>query len=120
MLQRFHKNKWMLNVRFSRYSPEKQQEQARALAKQIDWKRIQAIISYGQERKAQLVNSLIRCWLMCKIKDTGEIGDTPNELMMRLNDRLNDPYSARLREYFPQKIFWRVKKSDFTKCNLKY
>ena len=48
--------------------PEKQQEQARALAKQIDEKNMQAIISTGQERKSNLVNSLIRCWLMCKIK----------------------------------------------------
>ena len=40
--------------------PEKQQEQARALAKQS--------LVMVLERKSNLVNSLIRCWLMCKIK----------------------------------------------------
>ena len=43
--------------------PEKQQEQARALAKQIDEKNMQAIISYGAGAQKQLGNSHIRCSL---------------------------------------------------------
>ena len=91
--------------------PEKQQEQARALAKQIDEKNMQAIISYGAGAKAARWILTSRCSLMCKTKIQG-IGDTLNELMMRLNETDPNDLVAQDSNIF-RKIFGRVKKSIY-------
>ena len=47
---------------------------------------MQAIISYGAGAQKQLGSFHIQCFAHVQNKDTGEIGDTLNELMMRLNE----------------------------------
>ena len=92
--------------------PEKQQEQARALAKQIDEKNMQAIISYGAGAQKQLGEFSHSMLAHVQNKDTGEIGDTLNELMMRLNETDPNDLVAQDSNIF-RKIFGRVKKSIY-------
>ena len=92
--------------------PEKQQEQARALAKQIDEKNMQAIISYGAGAQKQLGEFSHSMLAHVQNKDTGEIGDTLNELMMRLNETNPQDLVAEDSNIF-RKIFGRVKKSIY-------
>ena len=92
--------------------PEKQQEQARALAKQIDEKNMQAIISYGAGAQKQLGEFSHSMLAHVQNKDTGEIGDTLNELMMRLNETNPNDLVAQDSNIF-RKIFGRVKKSIY-------
>ena len=98
--------------------PEKQQEQARALAKQIDEKNMQAIISYGAGAQKQLGEFSHSMLAHVQNKDTGEIGDTLNELMMRLNETNPNDLVAQDSNIF-RKIFGRVKKSIY-EMQLKY
>ena len=92
--------------------PEKQQEQARALAKQIDEKNMQAIISYGAGAQKQLGEFSHSMLAHVQNKDTGEIGDTLNEWMMRLNETNPQDLVAEDSNIF-RKIFGRVKKSIY-------
>ena len=90
--------------------PEKQQEQARALAKQIDEKNMQAIISYGAGAQKQLGE--FSHSMLAHVQNKGEIGDTLNELMMRLNETDPNDLVAQDSNIF-RKIFGRVKKSIY-------
>ena len=91
---------------------EKHQEQARALAKQIDEKNLQAIISYGAAAQKQLGEFSHQMLSHVQAKDTGEIGDILNDLMERLNETDPNDLVAENQGFF-QKFFGKVKKSIY-------
>ena len=91
---------------------EKHQEQARALAKQIDEKNLQAIISYGAAAQKQLGEFSHQMLSHVQAKDTGEIGDILNELMERLNETDPNDLVAENQGFF-QKFFGKIKKSIY-------
>ena len=91
---------------------EKHQEQARALAKQIDEKNLQAIISYGAAAQKQLGEFSHHMLSHVQAKDTGEIGDILNDLMERLNETDPNDLVAENQGFF-QKFFGKIKKSIY-------
>ena len=91
---------------------EQHQEQARALAKQIDEKNLQAIISYGAAAQKQLGEFSHQMLSHVQTKDTGEIGDILNELMERLNETDPNDLVAENQGFF-QKFFGKIKKSIY-------
>ena len=91
---------------------EKHQEQARALAKQIDEKNLQAIISYGAAAQKQLGEFSHQMLSHVQAKDTGEIGDILNDLMERLNETDPNDLIAENQGFF-QKFFGKIKKSIY-------
>ena len=91
---------------------EKHQEQARALAKQIDEKNLQAIISYGAVAQKQLGEFSHQMLSHVQAKDTGEIGDILNDLMERLNETDPNDLVAENQGFF-QKFFGKIKKSIY-------
>lgn len=91
---------------------EKHQEQARALAKQIDEKNLQAIISYGAAAQKQLGEFSHQMLSHVQAKDTGEIGDILNDLMERLNETNPNDLVAENQGFF-QKFFGKIKKSIY-------
>ena len=91
---------------------EKHQEQARALAKQIDEKKLQAIISYGAAAQKQLGEFSHQMLSHVQAKDTGEIGDILNDLMERLNETDPNDLVAENQGFF-QKFFGKIKKSIY-------
>ena len=91
---------------------EKHQEQARALAKQIDEKNLQAIISYGAAAQKQLGEFSHQMLSHVQAKDTGEIGDILNGLMERLNETDPNDLVAENQGFF-QKFFGKIKKSIY-------
>jgi len=91
---------------------EKHQEQARALAKQIDEKNLQAIISYGAAAQKQLGEFSHQMLSHVQAKDTGEIGDILNDLMERLNETDPNDLVAENQGFF-QKFFGKIKKSIY-------
>jgi len=91
---------------------EKYQEQARALAKQIDEKNLQAIISYGAAAQKQLGEFSHQMLSHVQAKDTGEIGDILNDLMERLNETDPNDLVAENQGFF-QKFFGKIKKSIY-------
>ena len=91
---------------------EQHQEQARALAKQIDEKNLQAIISYGAAAQKQLGEFSHQMLSHVQAKDTGEIGDILNELMERLNETNPNDLVAENQGFF-QKFFGKIKKSIY-------
>ena len=90
----------------------KHQEQARALAKQIDEKNLQAIISYGAAAQKQLGEFSHQMLSHVQAKDTGEIGDILNDLMERLNETDPNDLVAENQGFF-QKFFGKIKKSIY-------
>lgn len=91
---------------------EKHQEQARALAKQIDEKNLQAIISYGAAAQKQLGEFSHQMLSHVQAKDTGEIGDILNDLMERLSETDPNDLVAENQGFF-QKFFGKIKKSIY-------
>ena len=91
---------------------EKHQEQARALAKQIDETNLQAIISYGAAAQKQLGEFSHQMLSHVQAKDTGEIGDILNDLMERLNETDPNDLIAENQGFF-QKFFGKIKKSIY-------
>lgn len=91
---------------------EKHQEQARVLAKQIDEKNLQAIISYGAAAQKQLGEFSHQMLSHVQAKDTGEIGDILNDLMERLNETDPNDLVAENQGFF-QKFFGKIKKSIY-------
>ena len=91
---------------------EKHQEQARALAKQIDEKNLQTIISYGAAAQKQLGEFSHQMLSHVQAKDTGEIGDILNDLMERLNETDPNDLVAENQGFF-QKFFGKIKKSIY-------
>ncbi len=87
-------------------------QQARALAKQIDEKNLQAIISYGAAAQKQLGEFSHQMLSHVQAKDTGEIGDILNDLMERLNETDPNDLVAENQGFF-QKFFGKIKKSIY-------
>lgn len=92
--------------------PEERQNQAKALAEQIDVTNIQSVMSYGaaaQQKLGEFSHAMLN---HVQNQDTGEIGDSLNDLMFRLNEANPEDLRAEDHNVF-KKIFGRVKKSIY-------
>lgn len=92
--------------------PKERQEQARALAEQIDVTNAQSVMMYGsaaQQKLGEFSHSILN---HVQNQDTGDIGDTLNDLMYRLNEANPEDLRAEDNNMF-KKIFGRVKKSIY-------
>lgn len=92
--------------------PKDRQEQARSLAEQIDVTNAQSVMMYGsaaQQKLGEFSHSMLN---HVQNQDTGEIGDTLNDLMYRLNEANPEDLRAEDNNVF-KKIFGRVKKSIY-------
>ena len=92
--------------------PKERQEQARSLAEQIDVTNAQSVMMYGsaaQQKLGEFSHSMLN---HVQNQDTGEIGDTLNDLMYRLNEANPEDLRAEDSNVF-KKIFGRVKKSIY-------
>ncbi len=92
--------------------PKDRQEQARSLAEQIDVTNAQSVMMYGsaaQQKLGEFSHSMLN---HVQNQDTGEIGDTLNDLMYRLNEANPEDLRAEDSNVF-KKIFGRVKKSIY-------
>ncbi|MEG2505386.1 MAG: toxic anion resistance protein, partial [Carnobacterium sp.] len=86
--------------------------QGQALAEQIDVGNAQAIMSYGaaaQQKLGEFSHSMLN---HVQNQDTGEIGDSLNDLMYRLNEANPDELRAEDNNVF-KKIFGKVKRSVY-------
>jgi uncharacterized protein YaaN involved in tellurite resistance len=92
--------------------PEERQKQALALANQIDETNMQAIISYGAAAQKQLGEFSHSMLDHVQNQDTGEIGDSLNDLMYRLNEAKPEDLRAEDNNVF-RKIFGKVKQSAY-------
>ncbi|CZQ85934.1 toxic anion resistance protein [Trichococcus collinsii] len=92
--------------------PEERQKQAMALASQIDENNMQAIISYGAAAQKQLGEFSHSMLDHVQNQDTGEIGDSLNDLMYRLNEAKPEDLRAEDNNVF-RKIFGKVKQSAY-------
>ncbi|WP_034550708.1 toxic anion resistance protein [Carnobacterium funditum] len=91
---------------------EERQKQARELADQIDVTNIQSVMSYGaaaQQKLGEFSHTMLN---QVQNQDTGEIGDSLNDLMFRLNEANPEDLRAEDNNVF-KKIFGRVKKSIY-------
>ena len=92
--------------------PKERQEQARSLAEQIDVTNGQSVMMYGsaaQQKLGEFSHSMLN---HVQNQDTGENGDTLNDLMYRLNEANPEDLRAEDSNVF-KKIFGRVKKSIY-------
>lgn len=92
--------------------PKERQEQARSLADQIDVTNAQSVMMYGsaaQQKLGEFSHSMLN---HVQNQDTGEIGDTLNDLMYRLNEANPEDLRAEDSNMF-KKLFGRVKKSIY-------
>ena len=92
--------------------PEDRQKQAHALAKQIDEKNMQAIISYGSAAQKQLGDFSHSMLDHVQNQDTGDIGESLNELMFRLNETSPSDLRAEDNNIF-RKMFGKIKQSVY-------
>lgn len=92
--------------------PEERQKQALALADQIDENNMQAIISYGAAAQKQLGEFSHSMLDHVQNQETGEIGDSLNDLMYRLNEAKPEDLRAEDNNVF-RKIFGKVKQSAY-------
>ncbi|WP_035053590.1 toxic anion resistance protein [Carnobacterium pleistocenium] len=91
---------------------KERQEQAKTLAEQIDVTNAQSVMMYGsaaQQKLGEFSHSMLN---HVQNQDTGEIGDTLNDLMYRLNEANPEDLRAEDSNVF-KKIFGRVKKSIY-------
>lgn len=92
--------------------PEERQVQARALAAQINEKDMSAIISYGAAAQKQLGDFSNSMLDHVQNQDTGELGDSLNELMFKLNETSPSDLRAEDNNIF-RKMFGKVKQSVY-------
>lgn len=92
--------------------PEDRQKQAYALAKQIDEKNMQAVLSYGAAAQKQLGDFSHNMLDHVQNQDTGEIGDSLNELMYKLNEAKPSDLRVEDNNVF-RKMFGKVKQSVY-------
>lgn len=92
--------------------PEERKVQAKALAQQIDVGNAQAIMSYGSAAQQKLGEFSHTMLNHVQNQDTGEIGDSLNDLMYRLNEANPDELRAEDNNVF-KKIFGKVKRSVY-------
>lgn len=98
--------------RLINHLPEERQKQARELAEQIDVTNIQSVMSYGaaaQQKLGEFSHAMLN---QVQNQDTGEIGDSLNDLMFRLNEANPEELRADDNNVF-KKIFGRVRKSIY-------
>lgn len=92
--------------------PKERQVQAKALAEQIDVANAQAIMSYGaaaQQKLGEFSHTMLN---HVQNQDSGEIGESLNDLMYRLNEANLDELRAEDNNVF-KKIFGKVRKSIY-------
>lgn len=92
--------------------PADRQKQAYSLAEQIDEKNMQAIISYGAAAQKQLGDFSNSMLSHVQNQDTGDIGDSLNELMFRLNEASPSELRAEDNNIF-RKMFGKIKQSVY-------
>lgn len=91
---------------------KERQEQAKSLAEQIDVTNAQSVMMYGsaaQQKLGEFSHSMLN---HVQNQDTGEIGDTLNDLMYRLQEANPEDLRAEDSNVF-KKLFGRVKKSIY-------
>ncbi|AQS52848.1 TelA-like protein [Jeotgalibaca dankookensis] len=92
--------------------PEESQRQARALAAQIDEKNMSAIISYGAAAQKKLGDFSHSMLDHVQNQDIGELGDSLNELMFKLNEASPADLQAEDKNIF-RKMFGKVRQSVY-------
>lgn len=92
--------------------PKERQDQARALAAQIDEKSMSAIISYGAAAQKQLGDFSHSMLEHVQNQDTGGIGESLNELMYKLNETSPSDLRAEDNNIF-RKVFGKVRQSVY-------
>ncbi|MER2040775.1 toxic anion resistance protein [Desemzia incerta] len=92
--------------------PKERQQQAYALAGQIDESNIESVMSYGaaaQKKLGEFSHSMLD---HVQNQDTGDIGETLNELMYRLNEANPDDLRAEDNNIF-KKLFGKINRSIY-------
>lgn len=92
--------------------PKERQQQAYALAEQIDESNIESVMSYGaaaQKKLGEFSHSMLD---HVQNQDTGDIGETLNELMYRLNEANPDDLRAEDSNIF-KKLFGKINRSIY-------
>lgn len=92
--------------------PKERQQQAYALADQIDESNIESVMSYGaaaQKKLGEFSHSMLD---HVQNQDTGDIGETLNELMYRLNEANPDDLRAEDSNIF-KKLFGKINRSIY-------
>ncbi|WP_262316778.1 toxic anion resistance protein [Lacticaseibacillus parakribbianus] len=92
-------------------TPE-QEAQAKELAKQLDVKSQDAVLSYGAAAQKQLGNFSQTMLDQVQSQDTGAVGDALSSLMARLNEANPDELRAENSNIF-KKMFGKVRRSIF-------
>lgn len=92
--------------------PKERQEQAYSLASQIDEDNIESVMSYGAAAQKKLGDFSHSMLNHVQNQDTGEIGETLNELMYRLNEASPDDLKAEDSNIF-KKLFGKINRSIY-------
>ena len=92
--------------------PKERQEQAYSLAGQIDETNIESVMSYGAAAQKKLGDFSHSMLDHVQNQDTGEIGETLNELMYRLNEANPDDLKAEDNNIF-KKLFGKINRSIY-------
>lgn len=92
--------------------PKERQEQAYSLAGQIDETNIESVMSYGAAAQKKLGDFSHSMLDHVQNQDTGEIGETLNELMYRLNEANPDDLKAEDSNIF-KKLFGKINRSIY-------
>jgi len=90
--------------------PEENREKAYQLAKQIDPKNHQAIISYGTQAQSKLMNFSNSMIEHVKKEDIGEVGEILSDLMKKFNEVNPDELKPEKRSMF-SKMFGKISNS---------
>lgn len=90
--------------------PEEQQEKARQLAEQIDYKDYEAILKYGTAAQTQLSTFSHSMLEHVQKRDIGPIGDVLSDLMKRLEQMKPEELNSKQRGLF-KKLFGKVTSS---------
>lgn len=90
--------------------PEEQQEKARQLAAQIDYKDYEAILKYGTAAQSQLSNFSHSMLDHVQKRDIGPIGDVLGDLMKKLEQMNPDELNTKQKGMF-KKLFRKVSSS---------
>ncbi|MBM6613516.1 toxic anion resistance protein [Desemzia sp. RIT804] len=92
--------------------PKERREQAYSLAGQIDESNIESVMSYGAAAQKKLGDFSHSMLNHVQNQDTGEIGETLNELMYRLNEANPDDLKAEDSNIF-KKLFGKINRSIY-------
>lgn len=92
--------------------PEQRQKQAYALAEQIDESNIESVMTYGAAAQQKLGDFSHSMLDHVQNQDTGEIGETLNDLMFRLKEANPDDLKAEDSNIF-KRLFNKVNRSIY-------